>query len=162
MAKDDREVFQHLCAVSEDLSEEIAFLTYAIYAREKYEWFARRTDETGTAPSLTDVNRWIADITESRYVSMRERAAQLFDAASWQYLRPKIEVDREDFLRKSILTEVRAAGALWRQLFFSVVAAILTPLILGVVIVAALTYEKVMPTAGEVSQMLRQHQENVR
>jgi hypothetical protein len=98
MPKTDREVFDHLCNRDDLVGEEIGFLAYAIYAQEKYEW-ATEHFQNGHAPSETDLNRWVADITPSRFAKMREAAAQLFDEAAHRYLQPQIELQKEQAVR---------------------------------------------------------------
>jgi len=83
---------------------------------------------------------------------MREDAARLFDKAARQYLADEIEQHKRNAVRDSILVEVKSAGAFWKQMAIALVTAILAPLIIGAMIAAALTYDRVAPTATALSQ----------
>lgn len=154
MPRDDREVFEHLCA-DKLTSREIGYLAYAKYAFEKYEWMQDYQAERGEMPSQAEIDAWISQITRSRFVVMREEAARLFDVAAREYLKADIEAEKEKAVNKSILAEVRAAGSVWKQLLIAVFTSILAPLILGGVIVAALTWDRFAPTAAGVAERLR-------
>ena len=153
MINSDREVFQHIGESSEtDL--EIDFLTYAIYSYEKYQWMELRKEQTGEYPTETAAEVWISQITSFRFAGYREDAARLFDKAARGYMAEEIERQKQEAVRDSILNEVRAAGSWWRQTAIALVTAILAPLIIGSLIVAALWYDQLMFTATDVVHKL--------
>jgi hypothetical protein len=81
---------------------------------------------------------------------MREEAARLFDAGARVYLSAEIEAQKEAAVRSSILGEVKAAGAFWRQMTIALGTAILAPVIIGGLIAAALTYDRMAPSATDI------------
>jgi hypothetical protein len=151
--RSDREVFEYFRA-STSAPIEGVLLTYALYAFEKFQWHAQFEHDHGAPPSETDSERWIIDITPSRFANMREEAARVFDSSARKYLFNDIEAQKEEAVRTSILNEVRAASSFWRQLSTALITAILAPLIIGGMIAAALTYDHVAPLAGEVAKRL--------
>jgi hypothetical protein len=154
MPNNDRQVFRYL-SEDETTPVEIDYFTYAIYTVEKYEWFTHVENETGKPPTQQEIDRWISQITPFRYGNMREKAAQLFDEAARRYLHPEIERQKEAAVRESILSEVRAAGAFWKQLTVALITAVLAPIIIGGVIAAVLTYDRIMPAATDIQNRLR-------
>jgi hypothetical protein len=151
--KSDREVFEYFRASTTAPIEGVS-LTYALYAFEKFQWHAQFEQEHGTPPSELDSERWILDITPSRFASMREEAARVFDSSARKYLFNDIEAQKQEAVRTSILAEVKAAGSFWRQLATALITAILAPLIIGGVIVAALTYDHFAPLTSDVAKRL--------
>jgi hypothetical protein len=86
---------------------------------------------------------------------MRDEAVQFFDTAARNYLEDEIAGIKTDLLTSTIVAEVRAAGGFWRQLAMQVITAIIAPLIIGLLIVAALTYDREAPTTGGIMGRLR-------
>lgn len=154
MPKDDRDVFDYFRA-DQDSPIEIDLPTYALYAFEKYQWHEQFQLEHGRPPDPADIDRWINDITPNRFKNMREEAARLFDNSARTYLADEIEAQKQQAVRSSILNEVKAAGAFWRQMAVALVTAILAPLIIGGLIAAALTYDRVIPSASEISRLMK-------
>lgn len=153
MINTDREVFEHI-GENNETDLEIDFLTYAIYAYEKYQWMELRKEQTGDYPTEADAEVWISQITSFRFAGYREDAARLFDNAARAYMADEIEKTTQEAVRDSILNEVKAAGSWWRQTAIALVTAILAPLIIGSLIVAALWYDELMFTATDIAQKL--------
>lgn len=158
MPNTDKEVFNHLSS-DPNTEAEIDYFTYVIYSIEKYEWIDHVETVTGNPPPLEELTRWISQITPVRYANMREKAAQLFDSAARRYLQAEIEKQKAEAVRTSILSEVKAAGAFWKQLAVALVTAILAPVIIGGIIAAVLAYDRVVPTATDVQDRLRGSQQ---
>jgi hypothetical protein len=154
MINDDREIFLHI-SNNDKTSLETDFMTYAVYAFEKYQWVEQCRLRIGAFPTETETNRWISEITDYRLASFREEAARLFDAGARNYLKDELEVEKRRAVDESILNEVKASGSFWRQIGIALITSILAPLIIGAMIVAALAYERVMITATGVSQHLQ-------
>jgi hypothetical protein len=151
LPRSDKEVFDHLCKDSR-WPLELHFLTYATYVFQQYQWWDQFQADNGSPPGPLDISRWIADITPARFDVMREDAARLFDDAARAYLGEEIEAQKQEAVRTSILSEVKAAGSFWRQLATALITAILAPLIIGGMIAAALTYDHFAPVAGDVAR----------
>ena len=157
MPRTDREVFDYL-RQDAPTPVEIDFLAYSVL-HSKNQWFEQLEETTGSPPSAADVDRWIADIAPTHFLTMREDAARLFDATARKYLAPVIEEQKAEAVRRSILAEVKGAGSVWRQMLIALVTAILAPLIIGGVIASALTYDRMAPTASGIWKSLEGRQE---
>ena len=153
MINSDREVFEHI-GQNPETGLEIDFLTYAIYAYEKYQWMELFKQQTGDYPTEEEAVRWISQITNFRFAGYREDAARLFDSAARSYMAEEIEREKQRAVRESILNEVRAAASWWRQTGIALITAILAPLIIGSLIVGALWYDQLMFTATDVVHRL--------
>jgi hypothetical protein len=150
----DREVYAHLTA-DQGTSIEIDMLTYAIFANERHEWVKHFQQRQGRPPTEAEIDDWTANISDWRFTQMREEAIQFFDTAARNYLEEEIAGIRDEALRSSVIAEVKAAGGFWRQLAMQVITAILAPLIIGLFILAALTYDREAPTAGGIMGKFR-------
>ncbi len=109
MPASDRDVYRHFYARSDDPPEIVA-LAYAGYASEKYEWFAHVEARTGRAPSPEEVDRWIADLPDSRLESHRQDAIDLFDLACKAYMAADIDKAVAAARDDAIVREVRASN----------------------------------------------------
>ena len=154
MPSSDKEVFD-LIRRDPESSTELDFLTYAMYAFEKYQWFDHFESLNGRLPERGEIDAWIGQLTEFRFRSMREEAARLFDEAARTYLSDYIAEEKRLAIERSIVAEVKASGGFWRQMSIALMTAILAPLIIGAMIAAALTYDKLTPTASEVAKTLQ-------
>lgn len=134
MPSNDREVFDHLRSGNE-AAQQIDFLAYALFAFEKSEWISHFEARGGRPPNQDEIDAWIGDITTYQFNGMRQKAADLFDAAARTYMRDEIEGLEERALNSAIVAEVKAAGVWWKQFLMALAMAILAPLILGAVIV---------------------------
>ncbi|WP_342167148.1 hypothetical protein [Methylobacterium sp. SD21] len=145
MPGSDTEVFEALTGDGDDPNAE-DYITYALFAFERREWIAHYTRERGQAPSEADLQAWVQNITAYQFEQMRRRAATFFDAAARSYMAVEIEQIGQDLLRTFVVREVKAAGSFWRQFAIALLTAILAPLLIGLVVVAALRSEDYMPT----------------
>ncbi len=134
MPSNDREVFDHLRS-GDEAAQQIDFLAYALFAYEKSEWISHFEAKRGQVPNQAEIDAWIGDITTYQFTGMRQKAADLFDAAARTYMRDEIEGLEERALNSAIVAEVRAAGVWWKQLLTALAMSILAPLILGAIIV---------------------------
>ena len=106
MPSNDREVFQHFLNDS-DASLEVAHLAYAAYASGRYDWVTLFEERKGRLPSPEEVDEWIASLPPSRFIEIREAAAETFDLAATAYMASRIEAEKEQAVRASILDTVR-------------------------------------------------------
>jgi hypothetical protein len=147
MPRNDREVWE---LITKDDGSEIAYLTYAIYAFEKYD-FARHFETIHGRPASQDeVDGWIAQVTPARFASMRLKAADLFDRAARAYLAADIEEQKRAAVNASIASTLRSASSWWKQLAVAVVAAIITPIVIGAAIVSIVHYDRYFPNASRL------------
>lgn len=149
----DKEVFD-LFQADADTPLSLDFITYAIFSFEKYQWHMHFEAMNARPPTQVETDGWIAQLTAFRFSGMREEAARFFDAAAREYLREEMQADRERAVASSIVAEVRAAGAWWRQLAIALATSILAPIIIGGMIAAALTYDRTAPTPTDLSRRL--------
>lgn len=137
MPRNDREVFAYLVE-NDDAPLQIDYLTFAIFAHEKREWAKLyESQHAQQAPSQADIDNWISNLTESQFVGMRSSAESFFIEAANVYFQDRLEAEREAILRSAIVSEVKAAGAWWKQVGIALLTTIVSPLIIGVVIAAA-------------------------
>ncbi len=155
MPNNEREVFDYLTS-DNSTSTEIDFLTYAIFANERKEWVELFKQKNGSEPTQDQIDEWISNITDWRFLQMRNEAAGFFDTAARAYLSDDIEAAKTEALHSAILTEVRQAGTFWRQFGMALATAILAPLILGGIIALTLLYDQVIPTATDFSKRFQQ------
>lgn len=154
MPANDREVFEYLRA-DQDTPIEIDLLAYAIFAHEKQQWLELFEKQKGRRPTQEEVDDWIAQITDWRFGQMREEAIQFFDTAARTYLADEMEAARKDVFQDTVIREVKAAGGFWRQLAMQVITAILAPLLIGLVIAAALLYDRGGPTISGIADRIQ-------
>ena len=154
MPATDREIWETISTHAGTASE-LNYLTYAIYAFEKYDWVRDFEIREGKAPTTSEIDQWISQITDHRIATWRETAARLFDAAAKVYMTPEIDRQKKDAVDQSILRELKRANVWWKQIGVALITAILAPLIIGAVIVAARSYDLFMPTATDMSKKLQ-------
>jgi hypothetical protein len=108
MPASDRDVYQHFHARKD--GREVNALAYAGYAKAKYEWFAHVEARTGRQPSPEEVDRWIADLPDSRLEQLRQEATDLLDLAARAYMAADIEKAVAAARDDAIIREVRASN----------------------------------------------------
>ncbi|MGX7708864.1 hypothetical protein [Methylobacterium sp. Gmos1] len=109
----------------------------------------------GQPPTAGEVETWIGNITDYQFDQMRIRAASFFDVAARAYMADEIEQARQDTLKSAVVREVKAAGNFWRQLFIAMVTAIMAPVIIGLIVVAALRSEAFVPSIAGTKDRLQ-------
>jgi hypothetical protein len=152
MPSNDRELW--VAILSDNGSEELNYLTYAKYSFEKYEWYDLFEKHKGKPPTAAEIDDWISQITAVRIRTWRENAARAFDVAARDYMKNQIMQERRDAVNDRIvtsiedsltrydtqfrecLTEVRNSSSLRNQILVGFVTALLSPLILGLGILA--------------------------
>ena len=154
MPSNDREVFDKLTGDGATAGAE-DFITYALFAHERREWVTHHTVTHGRPPTASEVETWIGNITDYQFDQMRVRAASFFDIAARAYMAEEIEQARQDTLKSAVVREVKAAGNFWRQLFIATVTAIMAPVIIGLIVVAALRSEAFVPSIAGTKDMLQ-------
>lgn len=152
MPSNDREVFDHL-RTGNEAGQQIDFLAYALFAFEKSEWISHFESTRGRQPHPVEIDAWIGDITPYQFAGMRQKAADLFDAAARSYMREEIEGLEERALNSAIVAEVKAAGVWWKQFLMALTMAILAPLILGGIIVFGNGYSR-YPTPSDFAHRI--------
>lgn len=151
MPANDREVFQYLGS-DPDTPGEIDQLTYAIFANERQHWCELFQKQNGREPTQQEIDRWVSEITDWRFGQMRGEAIQFFDAAAREYLSEEMEALKKEIFNDTVIKEVQAAGGFWRQLAMQLITAIAAPVIIGLIIAAALLYDRTNPTIGAISE----------
>jgi hypothetical protein len=152
MPASDKAVSEYIRA-EQKASSEIDFITYAIYAHEKYDWLGVFVAQHGREPSAEEIDHWITQITPYRFSVMRENAAKLFDDAARRHLAAEIETQKKQAVDSSIVAAVKSASAFWRQAALALLTAILAPLIIGAVIVFSRYYDLIFPTASSIARI---------
>lgn len=137
MPANDREVYDRFNARPDDPPEVIA-LAYAGYAKAKYDWVAHIEAREGRPPSPEAVDRWIADLPDSRLEDLRQDAIDFFDLAARAYMAADLERAVEQARDDVLVREVRASNqqvqarvekatgfgrTFWPNLFIGVVAS---------------------------------------
>lgn len=154
MPGNDREVFEKLTGGA-DIPNVEDYLTYALFAFERREWVAHRIAIHKNSPSEQDIETWVGNLTGYQFDQMRRRAAEFFDLAAREYMAGEIELARQNVLKSEVVREVKAAGSFWRQLFIATATAILAPVIIGLIVVAALRSESLIPTITGTQQTVQ-------
>jgi hypothetical protein len=113
-----------------------------------------RTRNADAEPSQADIDNWIANITESQFTTWRGEAERFFVEAADAYFEDQLDIERDTILRSAIVSEVKAAGAFWKQFAIALLTAVLAPLLLGAVISLAILYDKGMFSATSVSERI--------
>src|SRR5215471_18042505 len=131
MPATDYEVFELLISDTES-EPQILFLAYATFANHKREWIKHyKQQHDNAAPSQSDIDQWISNITHLQFNDMKEEAARLFDSAARDYLSDEIEVGKKQAVDASVLAEVKSFTSPWRHLGIALLMAILAPILLG-------------------------------
>jgi hypothetical protein len=153
MPSNDREVW--VAILSEGTGpKELLYLAYAIYSFEKYEWYNKIERDRGEPPTAKEIDEWISQITESRIRGWRDNAGRAFDAVAQDYMKVQLTRNRQDIIDSHVinsvesnlgqysrqfhqcLTELRKSSSFGKQLAIGVFIAIMSPIILGLIILA--------------------------
>lgn len=110
MPASDRDVYRHFHAYGDD-PPEVTALAYAGYAKAKYDWFAHVEARAGRPPTPEEVDRWIADLPDSRLEGLRQVAIDLFDRAARAYMAAEIERAVAAARDDAVIREIRASNA---------------------------------------------------
>ncbi len=153
MPDNDQEVFEQLQADPET-PREIDLLTYAIFAQEKQQWLELFEKKNNRKAKQAEIDKWISELTDWRFSQMREEAVQFFDTAARAYLSEEIDVAKKEVREETIIREVRAAGGFWRQLAMQMITAVLAPLLIGLIIAAAILYDKNTPRITDITDRI--------
>jgi hypothetical protein len=144
MPESDQEVFEHFRSDYPNSRREIALLAYARYAQDKYDWvnheLARRD---GQPPTDEEVTVWIAGLPNSRLAEIHRGAAELFQAAAEEYMKPRIEEERAKAVEQSILRRVERATSFWRTFFPNLFIGVVASFVFAaIVLVSAAIYHR--------------------
>jgi len=146
MPANDRDVFEDLTG-GEEGQNALSFLTYALFAFERREWIAHHTNaNNGEPPTDQQIDGWISNLTPYNFTQMRNQSGEFFDVSARAYMADDVEAARQQTLQSAIVKEVKAAGSAWRQLVIAMATAIAAPVIIGLIVVAALKSEDIIPT----------------
>jgi hypothetical protein len=153
MPTNDREVWVNIVS-GNGQAPELNYLTYAIYSFEKYEWYDQMEKTKGKAPTPGEINDWISQITETRTKAWRDSAARAFDLAARTYMKDFLIQERQAAANERVVTsiqssldqfsrafqnclaELRKSNSFGKQLFVGFIIAILSPVILGLLILS--------------------------
>ncbi len=102
----DEEVFARFRGDA-TLTREQAHLAYAAYAEAKYDWFEHVRQQTGSPPTLQQVEDWIAALPDSRFNELRLTSFAFFEEAAEAYMLDQIEAAKGEAVNESILNEVQ-------------------------------------------------------
>jgi hypothetical protein len=152
MPHNDREIWDDI--VAGPGITELQYLTYAIYSFEKFEWYEQFEKQKGIAPTSKEIDEWISQITAIRIKTWRESAAAIFDKTARVYLKDEMDKERQKIANDSVTATVRDHLAEFKSdlqrntatleksssfkttLTAALITAIITPIILGVLILA--------------------------
>jgi hypothetical protein len=154
MPANDREVFQYLGSDPETPGE-IDQLTYAIFANERQHWCELFQKQNDREPTQQEIDHWVSEITDWRFGQMRGEAIQFFDAAAREYLAEEMEALKKEIFNDTVVKEVKAASGFWRQLAMQLITAIAAPVLIGLIIAAALLYDRSNPTISTISDRIQ-------
>jgi hypothetical protein len=174
MPSNDREIWVSIVSGNTH-PPELNYLTYAIYSFEKYEWYDQIEKVKGKSPTPDEINEWISQITETRIKAWRESSARTFDLAARAYMKDYLVQERQTAINDRViasvqssldnfsvnlrggLAELRKASSFRNQLLIGFVIAILSPIILGVVILAVQAAD-LWPTPTGVTHIFQPRQ----
>ena len=74
-----------------------------------------------------------------------DTAVEFFDNAAREYLASELATEHDKTFQTKLLEQVTKASSLRRQLGIAIITAVLTPIILGVVIVGIVAYKDWYP-----------------
>jgi hypothetical protein len=169
MPSDDRDVWVAIVS-DKTRARELQYLTYAIYSFERYEWYEQMEKERGKVPTPHEINDWIAQITKTRIQVWGDSAARTFDSAARAYLEDEFAKKRQEILDNSVVSRIKESletfgedlrnavatvqksSSFGNVLFTSFIAAILAPIILGLIILAIQAAD-LWPTSGAIEKL---------
>jgi hypothetical protein len=159
MPANERELFDHLRSHA-GTRFEIDLLAFALLTLDKFEW-VEECEKRNAVPTQAEMDGWISQITTGRVQQARERAAQFFDESARLYLADEFEEARKKAIDEAIVssvqsavTTIKSAGNFWKQAGLAMVTAVLAPVIIGAIIVAAGAYDHFMVTPTKFSDAL--------
>jgi hypothetical protein len=141
MPANDIEVFEYL-TTSLDNTDEIDYLTYAIFAFTKREWIEYFESRNNRRPTQREIDSWIGEIMPHQFDQMRSQAAEFFQSAATEYLKDYIEEQKREAVRRSILSEVQNFTSPARHILIACIMAVIAPLILGGIIFLFSIFDK--------------------
>ncbi len=143
----DRRIFDYFAANAET-AQEVDYLAYASYAFAKFEWFEKYVDRHGVEPDQAEIDRWVAELPDSRLDEIHDTASRVFHSAASLYMAERMEQARVQAVLDSIDTEirrhnaalertVRSATSFRENLLPNIGAGILSSVIFSIVIILA-------------------------
>lgn len=156
MPSNDREVFDHLTATGNEYGAHIDLLTYANFAAEKKEWMLLFESKNERPPDQSEIDGWISGVSEYQFNRMRSAAIDFFAEAAESYLQDRMKEHKAEIMTSTVISEVKAANVWWKQLSFALITALISPILLGLILVGTGAYARLVPTAQDVAKWMDQ------
>jgi hypothetical protein len=148
------DVFRNLVEVDEEnTTRDVAgIISYGLFWADLEAWINHRVSNGNPHPSAEEINQHIQNnLTANYFRDLESKSLQLFGEASLTFLEERIEAEKEEAVRKSLLDSMQAHNAavlsevskgsnFYRQTFMALLTAIVAPLILGAILVAIKYY----------------------
>jgi hypothetical protein len=142
MPADDRAVYEYFCS-DPAYPVEVNWLAYASFAFDKYEWVRHFEAREGRAPDESELDRWIADLPESRLVEIRSTAAAFFEEAAQRFMQPEIEQQLRAARESGVIDVVRRATSFRSTFLPNLVVGVVASVMFSVLIIlAAVIFER--------------------
>lgn len=152
------DVFERLVGNDDQGPDVARLISYGLFARDLSRWHKHRISIASvgdSAPTHEEINDHVRkDLSEEYFLELENKGLELFGRASLDFLEDYIEQQKVDAVSESILGEVRKAGGFGRQLLFALIAAILTPIILGGVVAGVLIWDRYSPVPGSLARRI--------
>lgn len=151
MPKSDLEVFEYLSS-DPQTSLHVDYLTYAIFTHDKHSWIAHFEAQHGRLPTQEEIDTWISNITEQQFGRMMDAAVEFFDNAARAYLADELATEQEKTFQGTLVKTVTQGLSFKRQLGLSLLSSILSPIILGLILVSIVNYDRWFPSVVKLFQ----------
>ena len=102
----DKRVFDYF-ASNEDTAEEVDYLAFASYAFAKFEWFEKFLVQNGVEPTRAEIDKWIAELPDSRLKEIHDNASRVFRNAARLYMDDRVKLAEAKAVSASIRDEVK-------------------------------------------------------
>ncbi len=135
MPNNDREVFEYFRR-DEDTSAEVDSLAYASYAFDKYEWMSK-LEQSGKVVTPEDVDRWIAELPDSRLDEIQENAFAFFRKTVATYIEEAEVRAYQRGQQDAIVQQVERATSFWRNLPGNIAVGIVSSFAFALLLIAA-------------------------
>ena len=105
------------------------YLSYAIFAAERYDWLYHERQKTGQFPSTQEECDWIKRLPESYFVRVEKQALDWLDVFSKDYLKDFIEESKSEAIEQSINSDIQRLGRFWPNFFNNVLGGFFATLL---------------------------------
>ena len=106
----DKRIFDYF-ARNEETAQEVDYLAFASYAFSKFEWLEKFVDRNGVEPTQAEIEKWVAELPDSRLDEIHNNASRVFRNAARIYMADRIKRAQDEAVSASVFSELARHNA---------------------------------------------------